>query len=513
MPRIFFPHAKSETTSEPRKPPRRPLNDLPCPPLHHRPASQVLIFGNGDMGQFGLGTSVTGDISKPRLHAWFEAAAQNDTLGSEVGAGVEQVCAGGMHTLAIDELGKVWSWGVNDHGALGRQTSDVVDAENPDEVVDTELLESQPMVVQGLLDEDFRAVQVAAGDSISVAVSADGRLRAWGSFRASDGLLGFDNKDKDAKSQVEPISIPSLANLVFAQVACGTDHVLALTVHGTVYVWGNGQQAQLGRRIIERRKVNGLSPERLAIRRIVYVAAGNFHSFAISETGAVYAWGLNNMRQTGVEDLEEGDEDIVWTPTEVASLSPTALGDGRRVVQISGGEHHTLFLLNDGSVYGCGRCDGFELGLPDDHPEILALEADASGNDSTSSTASAPRASCVAKPTLISFPPPPTPSDPNPKLPPYKLYILTPIPNPIAHISAGTRHNLAVSREGHAYSWGLGQSCQLGLGSSIEDQKTPARLRSHLLDELDSEKNGWNWTVENASAGGQHCVLVARKVQ
>ena len=59
------------------------------------------------MGQFGLGTSVTGDISKPRLHAWFEAAAQNDTLGSEVGAGIEQVCAGGMHTLAIDELGKV----------------------------------------------------------------------------------------------------------------------------------------------------------------------------------------------------------------------------------------------------------------------------------------------------------------------------------------------------------------------------------------------------------------------
>ena len=28
--------------------------------------------------------------------------------------------------------------------------------------------------------------------------------------------------------------------------------------------------------------------------------------------------------------------------------------------------------------------------------------------------------------------------------------------NPIAHLSAGTRHNLAVSRSGHLYSWGLG---------------------------------------------------------
>lgn len=280
-----------------------------------------------------------------------------------------------------------------------------------------------------------------------------------------------------------------------------------------MYVWGNGQQAQLGRRIIERRKVNGLSPERLALRRIVYVAAGNFHSFAISEKGTVYAWGLNNMRQTGVAGLEDGEEDIVWTPTEVMSLSPTALGHGRRVVQISGGEHHTLFLLSDGSVYGCGRCDGFELGLPDDHPEVLALEADSSGNESGSSVASTARASCIAQPALIPFPIPPTPSNPNPKLLPYKLYNPIPVLNPIAHISAGTRHNLAVSRAGHAYSWGLGHSGQLGLGSSVEEQKTPTRLRSHILDELSPNKEGWNWVVENASAGGQHGVLVARKVQ
>lgn len=29
--------------------------------------------------------------------------------------------------------------------------------------------------------------------------------------------------------------------------------------------------------------------------------------------------------------------------------------------------------------------------------------------------------------------------------------------NPIAHISAGTRHNIAVSKSGHVYSWGLGR--------------------------------------------------------
>ena len=59
------------------------------------------------MGQFGLGTTVMGEISRPRLHAWFESVSQGDLLGTEVGAGVECVCTGGMHSLVIDELGRV----------------------------------------------------------------------------------------------------------------------------------------------------------------------------------------------------------------------------------------------------------------------------------------------------------------------------------------------------------------------------------------------------------------------
>lgn len=53
---------------------------------------------------------------------------------------------------------------------------------------------------------------------------------------------------------------------------------------------GNGQQAQLGRKIIERRKTNGLDPERLAIRNIVLIGSGSYHSFAVDKAGVVYAW-------------------------------------------------------------------------------------------------------------------------------------------------------------------------------------------------------------------------------
>lgn len=80
---------------------------------------------------------------------------------------------------------QVRSWGINDNAALGRITTDVPDPKNPGQMIPNEDLESYPYVVETLEQEGFRVVQVAAGDSISVAISEKGELRAWGSFRVS----------------------------------------------------------------------------------------------------------------------------------------------------------------------------------------------------------------------------------------------------------------------------------------------------------------------------------------
>lgn len=59
-------------------------------------------------------------------------------------------------------------------------------------MIPNEDLETVPFVVERLVEEGFRAVQVAAGDSVSVAVSDKGKVRAWGSFRVRFGphLIG-----------------------------------------------------------------------------------------------------------------------------------------------------------------------------------------------------------------------------------------------------------------------------------------------------------------------------------
>lgn len=62
---------------------------------------------------------------------------------------------------------------------------------NPEDLgsfINIDVLTSFPYPLQTLVDEGFRAVSIAAGDSICAAISDEGELRVWGSFRVS--ILG-----------------------------------------------------------------------------------------------------------------------------------------------------------------------------------------------------------------------------------------------------------------------------------------------------------------------------------
>lgn len=71
--------------------------------------------------------------------------------------------------------------GVNDDAALGRKTSEVPNPDKPGEFLNADFLSTIPAKVE--LPEGYRAVSIAAGDSISAAISTTGELRVWGSFR------------------------------------------------------------------------------------------------------------------------------------------------------------------------------------------------------------------------------------------------------------------------------------------------------------------------------------------
>ncbi|KAL7422402.1 hypothetical protein Q5752_003048 [Cryptotrichosporon argae] len=512
-------------------------NEIAQAPPVSVPGKTVFVFGTGDMGQFGTGPDDLDEKPRPQLHTKFEELREDGELardGKPGSGGLEAIACGGMHTLAIDEAGHVRSWGINDNAALGRETANVPDPAKPGSTLPAEDFETWPLVVPSLAHAGFRAVKVAAGDSVSVALSDKGELRAWGSFRSNEGVLGFDGVPGHPKFQYTPLALPSLAKVAITSVSCGADHVLALAATGHVYVWGNGQQNQLGRRIISRRPLSALEPERLGLRNITLVAAGMYHSFAVDANGTVWAWGLNTFRQTGIAARRGGDDEMVAVPTQVDALDPAAHA-GARVVDIAGGEHHSLFLFDNGEVWATGRCDASELGLGPDHPaqegiqdrraamqhereanvesrtkRLDALKAKgadeaaiaAAENELTEAQASlrVPMGEYVPEPVRVMFPPVPESYEVVPAFPTYAEAAAANA-NPIAHISAGTRHNLAVSASGHVYAWGLGNQAQLGLGADTETADVPTLVRSKQLRP---------YRAVAASAGGQHCVLLAQ---
>lgn len=174
------------------------INEVPTQKL------DVYVFGEGSSGELGLGTAKTAiDVKRPRLNP----------LLSAKDVGVVQIAAGGMHVLALTNDGNILTWGVNDHGALGRDTAwdggmkDVADNESnsdSDDASDSGLnpRESTPTAIPS---DCFPAgtvfVKVAAGDSLSLALTDDGQVYGWGTFRVGQSLASLDQSTNIAPGQ------------------------------------------------------------------------------------------------------------------------------------------------------------------------------------------------------------------------------------------------------------------------------------------------------------------------
>ncbi|PWW71619.1 hypothetical protein C7212DRAFT_367143 [Tuber magnatum] len=334
--------------------------------------------------------------------------------------GIVAIAAGGTHGPALSHEGMVYSWGVNDRYALGRVTQytppggdgDPGSNSDSDELLNA--LESTPRLIVAF-PEGTVITNIAAGDSISIAVTNTGRIYAWGTFQSSEGILGFNKR-----IHIQPV--PKLLDTPkdVVQVACGTDHVLALTERGEVYTWGNGEHWELGTRIVPSTHLPQLNPTRVIAKGVGSVAAGSYHSFAIDRDGKVWSWGLNQYAQCGIDG-----GDTIRSPTLVMSLT------NYRIKQMSTGEHHTAALTDDGQLLVWGRVDDGRLGL--DLAKVPATDVVRTWSGATVIPHH------VRKPHALPG-------------------------TSFTSIACSTHHSIAISTEGHAFIWGIDVCYQTGHG-------------------------------------------------
>lgn len=110
--RKHIAHATATTTTSALAPPAPgpahahvPFLPLPTPPVHHRPALELVGWGNGDDGQ--LGKELKSGVDKPKKNRWMTQKMEEGAFGHEPGAGLESIASAGMHSLFVDEKGTV----------------------------------------------------------------------------------------------------------------------------------------------------------------------------------------------------------------------------------------------------------------------------------------------------------------------------------------------------------------------------------------------------------------------
>lgn len=255
---------------------------------------------------------------------------------------ITAVSAGQEHMLLLSADGGVYSCGHGDGGKLG--LGEEAGAGEP-------VVALRPQRVAALDGHRARAVAVAAGGMHSLAVTAAGRVYAWGS--ACWGALGLEHEVVTTLPQL----VHSVASLHVATVAAGDAHSVLLTSDGVVLSCGSGWNGRLGHGVEDHeyrfRVVDGLAS--LHGGMATAISAGGAHTLALLEDATVAAWGFGWCGQLGL-------------PADASLLEPHRVRPlEARVIAIAAGATHSLALTDEGSVFTWGSAhEPGRLGRP--HP-------------------------------------------------------------------------------------------------------------------------------------------------
>jgi alpha-tubulin suppressor-like RCC1 family protein len=254
-----------------------------------------------------------------------DRAAIDSTLPTDAGEQVVAATVGKDHACAISSAGRAYCWGIADPWLLGGD----VDSVTP----------GTPMRVGG----DHRFKSIAAGETFTCAVAADGQAFCWG--KGDNGELG-GGKLYDQSRVPRRVS----GDTRFTSVVAGRQHACALDAEGGAWCWGNNEVGQ----IADGTKTKyAQRPVRVAGRyRFKQLGAGGGSSTTCGVTleGNGVCWGSNTSGQLGIGSTRASGE-----PVQVPSLS--SLRD------ISAGPDASCAVTGDGGVYCWGSNRFGQLGI------------------------------------------------------------------------------------------------------------------------------------------------------
>ena len=247
-------------------------------------------------------------------------------------------------------------------------------------------------------------IDISAGSNHVLALKNDGTVWAWGDN--SQGQLGTGNTTNSPNTPVKVMS-ENKSNFLsdIIQISAGSNYGLALKSDGTVWAWGQNSYGLLGTDIengieFDSKLLYATQVKSAYFADVKQLLADGSSNFAVNENGKVVSWGSNSAGQLGVGCY-------------MFNCSSFRLpGGGTKIDDVEklfSGHGHIFALRKDGTIWGWGRANNWELSD--------------SGRNATNTTV-------VSTPILINE--------------------LT----DIREISGVGTYNLAISNKGDVFEWG-----------------------------------------------------------
>ncbi|RID73252.1 hypothetical protein BRARA_B00414 [Brassica rapa] len=273
------------------------------------------------------------------------------------------------------------------------------------------------------------------------------------------------------EDKTTPLPISEDLSRKITSLAAGEAHTIALTGDGCVYSWGRGMFGRIG----TGRETDELVPARVEFdspaARIVGIAAGAYHSLAVSDDGSVWCWGYNICILSS-ECIDMAFNALAprliqnFFEQEASTSSPDDSGREARsdlkVCAVKAGSMMSLAIDNAGGLWMWGNV-------------------------------------------------PPQDSGPEPRL----SFTSVPIPFPIRElhgrtvlkVACGDEHVVALvgskeTQESALYSWGNNHHGQLGLGDG------ESRARPQVVETFNQNSG---LTVYDIACGSHHTALLTYK--
>lgn len=307
--------------------------------------------GHGKFVRFMFGFDVLLDTEEAYPRGWVKEVLNFDKqLRKQGNRRLSKIAVGSTHTVLVDSMSNVYTFGMGDEGQLGHGSRL---SEDKPRLVETLVYQASVTEAtisrQASLRVDVKSV--CAGRDHTLLLTKSGRVYSWGSNRR--GQLGHSNFQSSALPRMVGGMVKNAK-----MISCGAYHSTALVDPGLALIWGAKECIGCGGSVLlsatqkylrtKPTVIEDISEPRsipfFSKKRVHEIMCGDTCTFARSNN-ELYSWGNNNYGQLGTGNrLNRAEPILIALPAVVSKLEKPILSVG--------GRH--AFILLSGAIYGWG---------------------------------------------------------------------------------------------------------------------------------------------------------------